>query len=102
MRRRLVKENAAEEDLIEIWVYTFQTWGEPQADKYLDQLAIGIAAIANDPASGRDRGAVRAGYRSISVGRHVVFYTFNDEEVRVRRVLHDAMDFETHLPGDDA
>ncbi len=102
MRKRLVKEHAAEEDLIGVWLYTFDTWGGAQADKYLDQIAAGIAVIAKDPASGRDRGAVRAGYRSVSVGRHVVFYTFNDHEVRVRRVLHDAMDFETHLPGDDA
>jgi toxin ParE1/3/4 len=26
----------AEADLRGIWIYTFQTWGEAQADKYLD------------------------------------------------------------------
>ena len=29
---------AAELDLLNIWRYTCQTWGENQADKYLDQL----------------------------------------------------------------
>ena len=29
----------AEEDLRAIWVYTFETWGADQADKYLDQIA---------------------------------------------------------------
>ena len=30
---------------------------------------------------------------------HVVFYTFNDEEVRIRRVLHEVMDHGSHIPG---
>lgn len=29
---------AAENDLHDIWDYTFETWGAAQADKYLDQL----------------------------------------------------------------
>ena len=29
---------AAEEDLRDIWRYTFETWGPEQADKYLGQF----------------------------------------------------------------
>ena len=27
-------QNLAEEDLIDIWVYTFKNWGEDKADSY--------------------------------------------------------------------
>lgn len=98
MPRTLVHDRAAEHDLIEIWVYTHRTWGEAQAEKYLDALEAGVIKIAHDPRSGRARDAIREGYWSQAVEHHVVFYTFDDREVRIRRVLHESMDFEIHLP----
>ena len=35
----------AEEDLIDIWCYTFEKWDAAQADAYLDQLNEGIALL---------------------------------------------------------
>ncbi len=49
MPRRLVKDSAAETDLIGIWVYSFETWSAAQADPYLDALARGIGKLATDP-----------------------------------------------------
>lgn len=40
MKYRLSK--SAEGDLSEIWDYTAQTWGETQAEKYLNKLEKGI------------------------------------------------------------
>ena len=100
MSQALVHDRAAERDLIEIWVYTHRMWGEAQADRYLDALEAGIIKIARDPQSGRSRAAIREGYWSASIEHHVVFYTFSDSEVRVRRVLHESMDFDTHLPSE--
>lgn len=98
MPRRLVKDRAAETDLIHIWVYTSQTWGESQADKYFDSLEAGISEIRRNPEAGRSRESLRQGYWSKTIEHHVVFYTFNEHEVRVRRVLHEVMDFGEHLP----
>ncbi len=97
MPRALVTDQAAENDLIEIWVYTYRTWGEAQAEKYLDLLESAVSALGRDPTSGRSRDTIRAGYWSKSVEHHVVFYTFNQTEVRIRRVLHEAMDFVAHI-----
>lgn len=97
MRRALVKDRAAGNDLIEIYVFTFRNWGEGQAEKYLDILEAAIRSIGDDPTAGRSRDEVRAGYWSKSVERHVVFYTFNETEVRIRRVLHASMDFDARL-----
>ena len=97
MPRTLVHDKAAESDLIGIWVYSFETWGEAQADRYLNALEHGIREVAENPTGGESRHQLREGYRSKSIGHHVVFYTFNEAEVRIRRVLHEVMDMNRHL-----
>ncbi len=95
--RTLVKDHAAEADLIDIWLYTFERWSEAQADRYLSLLEDGIKALVHEPQTGRQRDALRKGYWSKRIEHHVVFYTFTDAELRVRRVLHEVMDPELHL-----
>jgi len=95
--RALVKDRAAETDLIDIWVYSFRTWGEAQANRYLDAMELGIRELARDPDAGNPRHALREGIWSKRIEHHIVFYTFTDEQVRVRRVLHEAMDVGRHL-----
>ena len=97
MARKLVKDNAAEADLIGIWVYSFETWGEAQADRYLAALENGIRQLFESPRNGKPRDELREGYWSQRVEHHVVFYTFTDAELRIRRVLHEVMDVGRHL-----
>ena len=33
---RVIKQAQAEQDLLNIWLFTFNEWGEQQADDYLD------------------------------------------------------------------
>ena len=97
MPRELVQDRAAEADLVGIWVYSFETWGEAQADRYLDSLELGIGKLAKEPTTGAERNTLRKGYWCKRLEHHVVFYTFTDREVRIRRVLHEAMDVDRHL-----
>ena len=97
MPRKLVKDRAAEADLIDIWVYSFNNWGEAQANRYLDAMEVGIGQLARSPDRGDCRRPLREGYWSKRLEHHIVFYTFTDDEVRVRRVLHEAMDVGRHL-----
>lgn len=60
---RIHVHESAESDLIGIWQYSFEQWGELQADKYLDQLDSGIRKLANNPEMGMKRDYVRDGYR---------------------------------------
>ena len=53
--------------------------------------------IAADPESGVVRDELRVGVRSRRIAHHVVFYIYTEDEVRIRRVLHEAMDFGAHL-----
>jgi plasmid stabilization system protein ParE len=44
--RRIHVSESAESDLVGIWQYSFEQWGELQADKYLDELDSGIRKLA--------------------------------------------------------
>ncbi len=95
--RKLVKDKAAEVDLIGIWLYTFETWSESHADGYMRELEKGIMKIAADPTIGVPRTNLREDYWSKKVEHYIVFYTFTAGEVRIRRVLHEIMDVYRHL-----
>lgn len=95
--REVVKRPRAYADLEGIWLYTYVQWGEEQADRYMRQLDEQVTALALTPERGKSAEEVRTGYYSIHAGRHLIFYTFTDTIVSVRRVLHDQMDVGRHL-----
>ncbi len=90
--RALTISERAEADLREIWRWSYEQFGENQADRYLDQLDDGLQNCGSEPEGGRQRDAIRPGYWSQLVRKHAVFYTFTDDEVRIQRVLHGSMD----------
>jgi toxin ParE1/3/4 len=95
--RRLVKKPLAESDLIDIWLYSFDTWGEAQANKYIKTLDSNLAKLLRNPLLGKSRDHLRARYRSVQIERHVVFYRVTENELELVRVLHVSMDPEFHL-----
>jgi len=95
--REIVIRPRARDDLIGIWRYSFDEWGEAQADKYLAEIEAGINQLQNHPHLGKDRDDVRAGYRSLRVNRHIVYYVPTPSVIRVVRVLHAQMDPDRHL-----
>ena len=95
--REIIKQAKAREDLKGIWYYTREHWDVAQADKYLRELNTGIARLAANPDVGRPREDVCAGYRSLSINQHIVYYTLAPDAVRIVRVLHSRMDVPRHL-----
>lgn len=87
----------AEQDLIAIWNFSFDQWGEIQADGYLQTLHSTIRLLVKNPEMGKSRDALGAGYRSFHQSRHVIFYQPCGFGVRVIRILHQSMDVERHL-----
>jgi len=84
----------AESDLIEIWLYSYERWGESQAERYFDELENGINQLARNPELGQRCDHIREGYRCLRINRHVVYYTYNVKPavVRIVRLLHERMD----------
>ena len=99
--RRIHVHESAESELIDIWRYSIEEWGEVQADKYLDGLDSGISPrirkLADNPEIGMKRDYVRDGYRVLFVGSHAVYYTVTPDAVHIIRVLNGRMDPDRHL-----
>ena len=93
----VVKSPLAKSDLKGIWHYSFNKWGEDQADKYLLQLDAGMQGLTSNPNIGKSREKVRKGYRSIQINRHVIYYRLKGKIIDIVRVLHERMIPEKHL-----
>lgn len=91
--------NEAQNDLENIWLYTFETWSQEQADRYYDLLFDEIEFITENPNSGRDYNHVRNGYFCSKVKSHFIFYKINlkEEVIEIIRILHQRMDIENRL-----
>jgi len=93
----IVQSSQAEQDLTDIWIYTAEEWNLAQADMYVEELVAGIERLSTHPELGYSRDDIRAGYRSLNVSQHIVFYTFTEEEVLIVRVLHKSVDVQRHV-----
>ena len=81
----------AEADLLAIGAYTLRTWGEDQADRYIDGLEACCQMLAGNPALGRACDDIRPGLRRMEHGRHVVLCRQAAGGILVSRILHQRM-----------
>lgn len=90
---------AAQIDLENIWLYTFERWSKDQADRYFNLILDEIAYLGENPTSGRDFRHIRKGYYRSKVKSHFIFYrvTPKDREIEVIRILHHLMNIEDRL-----
>lgn len=89
---KLLKSHQAQEDLINIWLYTLKEWGIVQADYYLDELDDALHQLKTSPRLGVTRDDVRPGYHSLSIKKHIAYYRLSQQTIEVIRVLHGRMD----------
>lgn len=78
-------------------MYSYETWGERQTDLYLSSLDQAFVLLGEDPNRGVSCDELVAGYRKFRQGRHVIFYREISEGIEIIRILHERMDFESHL-----
>jgi toxin ParE1/3/4 len=90
----------AKDDLKEIARHTQEQWGRQQRDLYLRMLDGCFRRLAANPGQGGDCSEIRAGYRKMIAGRHLIFYRQpSGDSIEIVRILHGRMDIETHLGG---
>ena len=94
---RILKQSLAEQDLIEIWLYTLNEWGEYQADKYLDDLDAAIRLLAEQPLICRERTELNPPVRIHHHAHHLIVYLALEDGINVVRVLHESMDVDSHM-----
>jgi len=94
---KIHKQFFAEEDLADIWLYSFEIQGERQADKYYDELIKGMELLAYNPALGVSCDHIREGYRRFKFNCHVVYYKVTESRLTIIRVLHERMEPAEHF-----
>lgn len=88
----------ANQDLNEIWEYTFHKWSLKQADKYYALLIESFNHIAIEPDCGKNYEGVEPKLRGFKIGKHIIFYELVDENIiEINRVLHQSMDIKRRL-----
>jgi toxin ParE1/3/4 len=87
----------AEEDLVDIYDYSLDEWGEAQADRYIQGLYASFALAGAKPLAGRIRQELGDGIRSRLYQRHVIFYVEWNGGIAIIRVFHQARDIDEEL-----
>ncbi len=83
---------SAKENLVDIWLYSEEMWGEDKAAGYLHKIDDSFHALAANPQLGRPRPELFANCRSYVVGKHVIFYSTSSTCIHILGVLHGRMD----------
>lgn len=92
----------AKASLIQIALYSQQTWGEKQRRIYIKQMDDCFHKLAASPMLGKARPEIYHALRSFPVGRHIVYYMKRDDHIIIVNVLHDRMDPVQHIFQEDS
>ena len=93
----IYKKAQAKQDLIDIWLYTFEQWGEAQADTYLDDLEAVLLLLAEQPLICRECTEFIPPVRIHHHDHHLIVYFVVDDVINIVRVLHENMDVNAQL-----
>lgn len=96
MAHRLSLE--AEAELDSIWYYVASESGSIKiADRFVDSLTDRFLLLAKNPYIGRRRDAdLRPGLRSFPVGKYVIFYRIDDEDVLILHVMRGSRELHSN------
>lgn len=95
--RPLRLTDRAQRDYDDLLLYSEQTWGNEQADRYEAAMAEGFDTLQINPRIGVARDHLLPGLRVYFIQRHVVYYRIVAEVVEVVRILHERADPARHL-----
>ncbi len=84
---RLTKE--AENDLLKIFLYSFETFGLAQAEEYRKDIIQCFELLAENPRLGRKADKFAPGARRHEHAHHVIFYDAQSDGVLVIGIVHE-------------
>lgn len=94
---RIYKRSLAQQDLVNIWVYTYTEWGDTQADKYLDDIESTLRLLVEQPLLCRTREELTPPVRIHHHEHHLIVYIQAGEGIDIVRVLHESTDVNTRI-----
>ena len=96
-KRNFQVRQAADNDLLDIFIYGCEQFGVDTAEAYIYRLEAGFQQLSQHPKSGRSIEQILAGIRALPVVSHVIYYQVTDATIDIIRVLHKSMLPEKHL-----
>ena len=88
----------ARQDLRDIYIYFYDSWGKKQALNYYSKLQSSIYnKIQLNPKIGNSYNYIKTSYRKYKVSQHSIFYHQQSEKIYTIRILHQKMDSKKHL-----
>ena len=87
----------AEQDLIDIYLYTLEMFGFAQAESYSKEITDVFGMLAANPRIGRPDPILGDEYRRHEHGSHVVFFSIDADGIVIGAVLNEGMCPELHL-----
>lgn len=88
----LILSPRAQADIQSIYDYTRVSYTDNQAAKYIRKIEAALNGLRENPELGRARNDIKAGYRSLLVEKHVLFYKIEGVQIQILGVLHCRMD----------
>jgi toxin ParE1/3/4 len=92
--KRWELSNAAQEDLVDMYVYGLATFGERQAEQYLADIERTFELLVVFPRMARERAEFTVPIRVHHHGSHYIAYTARPDRILIVRVVHDDADLD--------
>ena len=89
--------NEADNDLINLYLHGFKSFGEAQAEQYYFELEDCIKLLSETPLMCRERTEFIPAVRIHHHGSHLIIYLIQEDHLLVVRILHDSADIQRHL-----
>lgn len=93
----ILRRPHAADDLVGIWLNTFDKWGEEQADRYLDDIENTLMLLSDQPLISAERPEFDPPVRIHHHKHHLLIYLLVDGGIEVIRVLHERMNIDNYL-----
>jgi toxin ParE1/3/4 len=87
----------AEDDFIDILVYTAQQWGAKKQEDYDASLCHALGLVKDNPFLGYRQAQLSEDHRCFNVKKHIIAYQIDDSHIFVLRILHQRMSLPDHL-----
>lgn len=87
----------ADKDFEDIYEYSYENFGEQQADKYTDSLEECFLLLSETPTIGRNIDNIKKGLFRHEHQEHSIFYKIKKQYIFIVRILHVRMQTKNHL-----
>ena len=84
LMRKIIKRPRARTDIKDIWRYTFDEWGEIQANSYLKSMEECLIGLAQSPKHGSAVVHQQAGLRQYRYKKHLIIYLHTETTLDYR------------------